>query len=46
MKDSLYMLDLDHVLKETKLDDTRESEYWERLNIKTCRLIRSCLAKE
>ena len=45
MKESLYMLDLDHVLKETKLDDTRESE-WERLNIKTCRLIHSCLAKE
>ena len=33
MRDALYMLDLDQVLKETRLDDTRESE-WERLNIK------------
>ena len=40
-----YMLDFDHVLKEIKLDDTSESE-WQRLNIKTCGLIRSCLAKE
>ena len=39
------MLDLDQVLKETRPDDTRESE-WERLNIKTCGLICSCLAKE
>ena len=39
------MLDLDKVLKETKPDDTSESE-WERLNIKTCGLICSCLAKE
>ena len=39
------MLDLDLVLKETRPDDTIESE-WERLNIKTCGLIRSCLAKE
>ena len=45
MKDALYMLDLDRVLKKTKLDDTSESE-WERLNIKTCGLICSCLAKE
>ena len=35
MKDPLYMLDLDLVLKETKLDDTHERD-WERLNIKTC----------
>ena len=42
MKDALYMLDLDLVLKETRSDDTRESD-WERLNIKTCGLIRSCL---
>ena len=33
MRDALYMLDLDQLLKETRLDDTRESE-WERLNIK------------
>ena len=39
------MLDLDQALKETKPDDTSESE-WERLNIKTCGLICSCLAKE
>ena len=39
------MLDLDQVLKATKPDDTNESE-WKRLNIKTCWLIRSCLAKE
>ena len=45
MKDALYMLDLDQVLKETKPDDTYDSE-WERLNIKTCGLICSCLAKE
>ena len=43
MKDSLYLLDLDQVLKETKPDDTSESE-WERLNIKTYGLIRSCLS--
>ena len=45
MKDALYILDLDMVLKETRPDDTSESE-WERLNIRTCGLIRSCLAKE
>ena len=45
MKDALYMLDLDQVLKGTKPDDSSESE-WERINIKTCGLIRSCLAKE
>ena len=45
MKDALYMLDLDLVLKETKPNDTFESD-WERLNIKTCGLIRFCLAKE
>ena len=45
MKDALYMLDLDQVLKETKPDDTNESE-WERLNINTCGLIRSYMAKE
>ena len=45
MKNALYMLDLDQVLKEIKLDDTSESE-WQRLNIKTCGLIHSCLAKE
>ena len=45
MKVAPYMLDLDMVLKETRPDDTSESE-WERLNIKTCGLIRSCLAKE
>ena len=45
MKDALYMLDLDQVLKETRLDDTSESQ-WERLNIKNCGLIYSCLAKE
>ena len=33
MKDALYKLDLDQVLKETKPYDTHESE-WERLNIK------------
>ena len=45
MKDALYMLYLDLVLKETRPNDTRESD-WERLNIKTCGLIRSCLVKE
>ena len=45
MNDALYMLDLDQALKEIKPDDTNESE-WERLNIKICGLIRSCLAKE
>ena len=45
MKDTLYMLDLDQVLKETRPDDTSESE-WEMLNIKTCGLIHSCLVKE
>ena len=45
MKDPLYMLDLDLVLKETKLDDTHERD-WERLNIKTCGLICSYLAKD
>ena len=44
MKDVLYMLDLDMVLKETRPDDTRESE-WEMLNIKTCGLICSCMAE-
>ena len=39
------MLDLDLVLKETRPDNTRESD-WEILNIKTCGVIRSCLAKE
>ena len=39
------MLDLGLVLKETRPDGTHESD-WERLNIKTCGLIRSCLAKE
>ena len=39
------MLDLDLVLEETRLDDTRESE-WEKLNIKTCGLIRYCLGKD
>ena len=39
------MLDLDLVLKETRPDDTRESD-WERLKIKTCGLIHSCLAKK
>ena len=34
MKDSLYMQDLDLVLKETRPHDTRESD-WEWLNIKT-----------
>ena len=37
MKDALYMADLDLVLKETRPDDTRESD-WERLNLKTCGL--------
>ena len=41
MNDALYMLDLDLVLKETRLDGTRERNR-ERLNIKTYRLIRSC----
>ena len=45
MKDALYMLDLDRVLKETRPNHNRESE-WETLNIKTCGLIHSCLAKE
>ena len=45
MKDALYRLDLDLVLKETRPDDTSERE-WEKLNIKTCGLIRSCLTKE
>ena len=45
MKDALYMLDLDLVLKKTRPSDTRESD-WERLNIQTCGLICSCLAKE
>ena len=36
---------LDMVLKETRSYDTRERE-WERLNIKTYRLIRSYLGKE
>ena len=45
MKDALYMLDLDLVLKKTRPSDSRESD-WERLNIKTYWLIRSCLAKE
>ena len=45
MKNALYMLDLDLVLKETRPDDTHESD-WGRLNIKTCELIRSCLSKE
>ena len=45
MKDALYMLDLDQALKEKIPNDNRESE-WERLNIKTCGLIHSCLAKE
>ena len=39
------MLDLDLVLKETRPDDTCESDC-ERLKIKTCGLIRSCMAKE
>ena len=34
MKDALYRIDLDMVLKETRLDDTSENE-WEKLNIKT-----------
>ena len=45
MKYALYTLDLDLVLKETRPNDTRESN-WEMLNIKTCGLIRSCLAKK
>ena len=45
MKDALYMLVLDMVLKETRLDYTHESD-WERLNIKTCGLIHFCLAKK
>ena len=45
MKYALFMLDLDLVLKETRPNDTSESK-WERLNIRTCGLIRSCLAKE
>ena len=45
MKDAIYMLDLDLVLKETILDNTRESG-WKRLNIKTYGLIRYCLARE
>ena len=45
MKDALYMLDLDLILKETRLDGTRESDC-ERLNIKTFELICSCLVKE
>ena len=45
MKDAFYMLDLDLVLKEVRPDDTCESD-WKRLNIKTCGLICSCLAKE
>ena len=45
MKDALHMLDLHMVLKETRPYGTCESD-WERLNIKTCGLIRSCLAKE
>ena len=45
MKYALYMLDLDLALIETRPDDTHESD-WERLNIKTCGLICSCLAKE
>ena len=43
MKDALYMLYLDQVLKETKPDDTHESECE---NLKTCGLSCSCLAKE
>ena len=39
------MLDLDQVLKKTRPDNTCESE-WKRLDIKTCGLIRYCLAKE
>ena len=39
------MLDLDMVLKETRLDDTNENK-WERLKIKTCGLICSSLVKE
>ena len=45
MNDALYMLDLDLVLKETRLDGTRERNR-ERLNRKTYGLIHSCLAKE
>ena len=45
MKYALFMLDLDLVLKETRPDGASESK-WEKLNLKTCRLIRSCLAKE
>ena len=45
MNDALYMLDLDLVLKETRLDGTRERNR-ERLNIKTYGLICSCLDKE
>ena len=45
MKDALYMLDLDLVLKKRIPSDTRESD-WERLNIQTCGLICSYLAKE
>ena len=37
IKYALYMLNLDLVLKETKPNDTHESD-WERLNIKTCGL--------
>ena len=33
MKDALYILDLDLILKETRPDNTSESE-WERLNKK------------
>ena len=45
LKDTLYLLDLDLVFKEIRPDDTRESDY-ERLNIKTCGLICSYLAKK
>ena len=45
MKYALYMLDLDMVLKEIRSNDTSERD-WERLNIKTYELIRSCLVKE
>ena len=39
------MIDLDMVFKETRLDETHESN-WERLNIETYELICSCLTKE
>ena len=43
--DGLCQQDLDIVLEETKPEDIKETD-WNRLNIKACGLIRSCLCRE